>query len=147
MEMLSNASKYALNADIYLATESSKDKKFGSKEIASAINVPSPFLAKLLQDLVKKDIISSAKGPGGGFYLSEENIKQPLLCIIAHIDGLSRFKECVLGLAACSDQKPCPLHFAVQPFKTALYEQLSANSIETFAAKVKSGETFLVSMP
>lgn len=143
MEMLSNAGKYALNAVIYLATESSRDNRFRAKEIANAINVPLPFLAKLLQDLVRKNIISSVKGPGGGFYLSEENIKTSLLCIVAHIDGISKFENCVLGLADCSDTKPCPLHFAVQPFKRALYNELSTNTIESVAAKVKNGETFL----
>ncbi len=143
MEMLSNASKYAINAILYLATESSVDRKIGTKEIAASINVPTPFLAKLLQDMARKNVISSSKGPRGGFYLTDENKKQKLITVIAHIDGLGKFNECVLGLEGCSNEKPCPIHFSVQPFKEKLFNELNTNSIASFAAKVKKDETFL----
>ncbi len=143
MEMLSSASKYAINAVLYLATESSESKKIGAKEVAETIGVPTPFLAKLLQNLARKNVISSSKGPKGGFYLTEANKNLKLITVIAHIDGLSKFDECVLGLKDCSNEKPCPIHFSIQPFKQRMYTELSENSIESFAAKVRSGETFL----
>lgn len=143
MEMLSNASKYAINAILYLATESSVDRKLGAKEVATAINIPTPFLAKLLQDMARKNVISSTKGPKGGFYLTHENTQQKLITVIAHIDGLGKFEECVLGLEGCSNDKPCPIHFSIQPFKNKLFNELNTNSIASFAVKVKNGETFL----
>ncbi|NER14698.1 Rrf2 family transcriptional regulator [Leptobacterium flavescens] len=141
--MLSSASKYAINAVLYLAVESSEDKKIGAKEVAEAIGVPTPFLAKLLQNLAKKNVISSLKGPKGGFFLSEENKSLKLISVVEHIDGLSKFEECVLGLKNCSNDKPCPIHFSVQPFKNTMFDELSNNTIEAFAVKVRNGETFL----
>lgn len=143
MEMLSNASKYAINAILYLASESSEEKKIGSREIAASIDVPVPYLAKLLQDMARKDVISSSKGPKGGFYLTDENRSQKLINVVSHIDGLAKFEECVLGLKDCSNEKPCPIHFSVQPFKQKFFEELSTNSIDTFADKIRRGETFL----
>jgi len=143
MEMLSSASKYAINAVLYLAIESFEDKKIGAKEIAEAINIPTPFLAKLLQNLAKKNVISSAKGPKGGFYLTDENRNLKLITIVEHIDGLSKFNECVLGLKDCSGKKPCPVHFSIQPLKEKMFNELNNNSIASFAIKVKNGETFL----
>ena len=90
MEMLSNASKYAINAVLFLALDAHKDRKIGVKEIAAGIDVPVAFLAKLLQNLSRKGVVSSTKGPNGGFYLTEENRLQKLLVVIDHIDGLSK---------------------------------------------------------
>lgn len=143
MEMLSSASKYAINAVLFLAMDSHESKKVGVKEIANSISVPEPFLAKLLQNLARRNVISSSKGPNGGFYLTEENKSQKLLVVVEQIDGLSKFEECVLGLKECSSEKPCPIHFSVQPLKKALLSELSDNSIASFAEKVKKGETFL----
>ena len=38
-----------------------------SKEIASKYDIPKELLAKILQNLVKNNIISSTKGPYGGY--------------------------------------------------------------------------------
>ena len=72
--MLSNSSKYAIRAVLYLANNSSVEKKLGSKKIAEEIDIPAPFLAKIFQVLSKANIISSTKGPNGGFYLTEKDV-------------------------------------------------------------------------
>jgi len=143
MEMLSSASKYALNAVLFLALDSNENEKVGVKEIAKSIDVPVPFLAKLLQDLARRNVISSSKGPTGGFYLTEKNKAQKLIVVVEQIDGLSKLEECVLGLKNCSSEKPCPIHFSVQPLRQAMLNDLNDNSIASFASKVKKGETFL----
>jgi Rrf2 family protein len=143
MEMLSNASKYAINAVLFLALDAHKDRKVGTKEIATNINVPVPFLAKLLQNLARKGVISSTKGPNGGFYLTEENKAQKLLVVVDQIDGLSKLETCVLGLVSCSSDKPCPMHDMVQPLRQKFLHELHNNSITTFAKKVQEGKTFL----
>lgn len=141
--MLSSSSKYAVNAVLYLAVHSSQTNKIRAKEIAEAIKLPSPFLAKLLQSLSRENIISSSKGPTGGFFLTAEALKLPLLEVVKVIDGTDRLEDCVLGLKKCSSEKPCPVHFSVQPLKLKFRTELEENSIATFAEKVKSGETYL----
>ncbi|MDX1601510.1 MAG: Rrf2 family transcriptional regulator [Salinimicrobium sediminis] len=141
--MLSSSSKYAVNAVLYLAVHSSQINKIRAKEIAEAIKLPSPFLAKLLQTLSRENIVSSSKGPTGGFYLTPEAQQRPLLEVVKIIDGTDRLDECVLGLKKCSSEKPCPVHFSVQPLKKTFRKELEENSIASFAEKVKSGETYL----
>ena len=68
--MFSNSSKYVIKAILFLAVKSGEDNRVMVKEMAQPINVPQAYLAKLLQELSRKDIISSKKGPNGGFYLS-----------------------------------------------------------------------------
>ena len=141
--MLSNSSKYAVNAVLYLAVHSGDGKKIRAKEIAEEIKVPSPFLAKLLQTLSRENIISSTKGPTGGFFITAEAQERPLIDIVKSVDSTDNLEDCVLGLKKCSSEKPCPVHFAVQPLKYRFLKELEENSIAVFAEKVRKGEAFL----
>ena len=75
--MFSQACKYAIRAVLYLAVHASEGKKVGVKDIAAALDVPKYFLAKILQQLSRNNLISSTKGPSGGFFLSEKTAKRP----------------------------------------------------------------------
>ena len=44
--MLSNSSKYAINAVIYLAIHSSASHRIAPKDVAEALHIPTPFLDK-----------------------------------------------------------------------------------------------------
>jgi len=134
--MLSRASKYAILSTLFLCEHSSVDHKISVKVIAESIDVPSPFFAKLFQQLVRGKIISSTKGPNGGFYLSEENSKKNVCDIIENIDGLNRLNECFLGLNECDSKNPCPVHFIVEPFKNNILGKFRDKTIMEFAQEI-----------
>ncbi|MCF6167157.1 Rrf2 family transcriptional regulator [Lutibacter sp.] len=134
--MLSRASKYAILSTLYLAEHSSKEKKISVKQIADEIDVPSPFLAKLFQQLVHAKIISSVKGPNGGFYITPKNGKKTICDIIENIDGLHKLNECFLGLHECDSKNPCPVHFIVEPFKNNILGKFRDKSILEFSKEV-----------
>ena len=134
--VLSRASKYAILATLYLALNSSKDKKLSVKIISERIDVPSPFLAKLLQQLVRNKLISSTKGPNGGFYLTPKNYNKSIYDIIEIIDGVNKFNECFLGLNECDSKHPCPVHFIVEPFKEKIMSKFKDKTINEFAQEV-----------
>ncbi len=134
--MLSRASKYAILSTLYLAEHSSKEKKISVKQIADEIEVPSPFLAKLFQQLVHAKIISSVKGPNGGFYITPKNGKKTVCDIIENIDGLHKLNECFLGLHECDSKNPCPVHFIVEPFKNSILGKFRDKSILEFSKEV-----------
>lgn len=127
--MLSKSSKYAIRAVLYIAQTATIENKIGSKEVAEKLKIPAPFLAKTLQELTKKNIISSIKGPRGGFYLTEENQQRSLFDIIDCIDNAQKFEECFLGQIECDDNKPCVVHHLYKPFKNKLIEKLKTKSI------------------
>lgn len=134
--MLSRASKYAILSTLFLAEHSSVDKKISVKVIAESIDVPSPFLAKLFQQLVRGKIVSSTKGPNGGFYLTEKNSQKNVCDIIENIDGLNKLNECFLGLNECDSKNPCPVHFIVEPFKEKIMGKFRDKTIKEFAQEI-----------
>lgn len=141
--MFSNSSKYAIKAVLYLALNSSEENKIMVKDIAAPINVPQAYIAKLLQELSRQNIISSTRGPKGGFYLSEDNKNQPLKKIVSVIDGEKRLTSCLLSLENCDDNKPCPLHKLAAPLRTKLLENLEHKTICDLAQEVRRGKAFL----
>lgn len=141
--MLSKQSKYAVRAILYLAIYANKTNKLGSKIVAETIDVPAPFLAKILQTLARADLIRSSKGPSGGFYLSENDLSNNLLDIIECIDGLESFRSCYVGLPKCSDENPCAIHHIAAPCRDILIKELTDRTIEKFAEDTKKGKSFI----
>ncbi len=144
--MLTNATKIAIRAMLYLAMFSDDTKKFGVKHIAETLQIPKPFLSKLLQKLNKSNIVSSTKGPRGGFYLNKLNAKKSVWDIIVCIDNPERFDHCFLGLAKCSDENPCPVHFTVAPFKKKIMRDFKDKTIVTLANEIKSSDKVIISL-
>ena len=135
--MLSKSSKYAIRAVLFISNNSNKKTKVGSKQIAGALSIPAPFLAKILQELTKKKIISSIKGPNGGFYLTKRNGGKTLFDIIDCIDDSKKFDRCYLGQLECNDENPCVVHHLYSPFKSKLIKKLKTKSIVEMAEEYK----------
>ena len=141
--MLSNQSKYAIRGVLYLAIYGSKVNKLGSKEVGEKINIPVPFLAKIFQHLNKKKLITSSKGPKGGFYLNEDQLSGNLMSIIECIDGHENFNSCFIGLPKCSDHNPCPIHHLAAPLRNQMIQTLKNESIAEFIKDTKKGRSHL----
>ncbi len=135
--MLSNACKYAIRSILYLGIQANENEKIGVKRIAESLETPQPFLAKLLQQLTKNGLVSSSKGPTGGFFLDEQNLENSVWDVIKCIDGTDKFDQCFMGLAACGDENPCPVHFTVAPFKKKIYADFKDKTIKEFVAEIK----------
>ena len=142
--MLSKSSKYAIRAVLYLSVNSSENKKNNSKKIANAIDIPGPFLAKILQELTKRKLISSVKGRNGGFYLMDINRSNTLITIVEAIDGLDRFQSCLLGLPECSDSNPCSIHHATAPIRDTIIKEFSSKTIAEYTEELKQGKTHII---
>ncbi len=137
--MLSNTSKYALRAVIYLALYASCEKKAGIKEIAAALNIPTPFLGKILQNLAKHQILHSSKGPHGGFCLKKQAMDISLMEIVEIIDGTELFDQCVIRTTRCSYDAPCSLHDKVAPLRSEIKSIFLTESVADLVAEFRNG--------
>lgn len=140
--MLSNSSKYALKGVLYLAVNASKEQKILAKDIAEPINVPPSYIAKLLQELARHGIVSSVKGPRGGFYLDAENMETKLIRIVDVIDGEQRLRSCLLSIKECDHDNPCPLHHVVGETKAGFIQNLEDTTIAELVTDIQEGKSF-----
>ncbi|TXD50035.1 RrF2 family transcriptional regulator [Polaribacter sp. IC073] len=110
--MFSKTCEYGLRAVIFIAQQAKTNKKVSISAISEAIDSPQAFTAKVLQQLTKHKIVQSIKGPFGGFFIEEKNLKTISLShIVQVLDGDGIYTGCGLGLQQCNDKEPCPLHF------------------------------------
>ncbi len=142
--MFSKACEYAMRAMIYIVRKTADGSKAGIKEIARFTDSPEPFVAKVLQTLSRQGLVSSSKGPHGGFYIDDKDRKIPLIEIVKAIDGDSLLLSCGLGFKNCSERKPCPIHFQYKRIREQMVEMLESNNIEDLADGLVKGETFLL---
>ena len=141
--MISKSCKYAIRAAVFIASRAGEDVKLGVKEIAQEIEAPTAFTAKLLQILNKHKIVTSLKGPYGGFFCERYQLDLPVLDIVNAIDGLAIFKECVMGLHQCSDVHPCPMHNRYACSRDELLKTFSKTTLGGLASDIAAGATFL----
>lgn len=142
--MFSKATEYALRATIFIAQKSSKENKISIDEISKAIDSPQSFTAKILQALTKENkVISSARGPNGGFFLTEKAKKLPVRSILQAMGEDDVLDKCVLGLKLCSETQPCPMHAQYKPIKKQLKELFVNKTIEQLASEIKDGVVFI----
>ena len=141
--ILSRSATYGLRAVLYLSLHSEKGVRFGVKAIAQELNLPESYLGKVLQNLVRKGIVFSAKGPRGGFYIEQDNLERPVIQIVEAIDGLGQFSACGLGLHECSDEKPCPIHNEYGALRDGLFNLLSEKTINDFKKDIEAGKAII----
>jgi len=144
--MLSKTAEYALRAIVYIALNDAQGLKVGIKEIAKELELPVHFMGKILQDLVRKGIIASVKGPGGGFYLHRPANQITLLEVITTIDGLEAFRKCGMGMKMCSDLHPCPLHHEIKAYRDQLLKVFSSRTIQSLVDGINSGKYFITNL-
>jgi len=141
--MFSKTCEYALRATIYIAQKSSGDKKIGIAEIAKAIDSPQHFTAKILQYLTGYNVISSIKGPNGGFFITDKQKQLSVRTVLQALDEDSVLQKCVLGLNECSENKPCPMHAQYKIIKQQLVQLFESKTIRDLATDISTGAAFI----
>ena len=144
--ILSRTSQYALQALIFVATRPPGEPVL-NREIASHLNVPPAYLAKIMQSLCKGDLLYSYRGRLGGFCLREGAAKTNLMQILLLTEGASFTQDCVLGLKVCSDATACPMHAKWVPIKKKVVALLNDQTLEKLARAVQTGKYRLSDLP
>ncbi len=142
--MFSKAAEYAMRATFYIAQKGSRENKLPLPEIAKAIGSPQPFTAKILQALARNNkIISSVRGPGGGFYLTDKARHLPVSAVLEAMNEKRTLTKCVLGLPQCGGDKPCPMHNKYSKIKADLNAIFDSTTIEEVANNLNTQNIFL----
>lgn len=143
--ILSKSCEYAIQAMLYLVSH--KNEIVGLKEIAEDLEIPQYFLSKIMQVLVKRGLISSIKGPNGGFRIKMAPDQISLLAIVDIIDGLSAFDRCGIGMKLCDDAYPCPIHEKFKPFRDDIRKFLEKQTVALLAKKLTDKNSKITILP
>lgn len=126
--------EYAIRAILFLARQS-EDALVMSSEVAKREDIPSHYLAKILQRMAKYGYVDSYKGRGGGFKITKLALDSSILEIVERIEGPVITLKCVTGLKECSDEHPCPLHDEWSELRDNIHNLISSKSVRQVAAE------------
>ncbi len=84
---ISRSTGYALLAVGYIAQNQPKEGIILSQSISKRYNIPLEYLLKILQQLVRANVLRSKRGPRGGFTLARGVKKISMLQIIEAVEG------------------------------------------------------------
>ncbi len=133
--MFKKETEYALRSLVYIQLQNQNGRRPGISEIASKIETPPSFTAKVLQRLVRQGFVESQKGKNGGFYFNPDKPDLPLKTIISAIEGNTIFEGCGFGLKNCDDKNPCPLHEPYAPIREAINNLVITETIQSLTQK------------
>ena len=132
--IFSKKCEYGMQAILYLAAKE-KGALVSAEEISKVLKIPREFISKILQSLKDSGLINSSKGKSGGFSLAKSSSRIKLIDIVAAIDGLELFDNCVLGFPECSPTHPCPVHDTWGTLRTQAYDMLNSETIDKLKEK------------
>ena len=123
MLKLTQKTEYAFIAFRFLQLKSI-DKPIKAKEISEIENIPLPILSKVLQHLLRENLIETIKGAHGGYRLSINLNKLNLWKFLETMEG-------PLGLVDCLASSKCDQEdrFSIQTPIKNIFNNLSVSDV------------------
>jgi Rrf2 family protein len=127
MRLINRDTDYAARALSYLARH--KGVVISVSELAGALQVPRPFLRKILQILQKHGLLVSYKGIGGGCKLVKPASKVHLVELASIFQGPMELSQCVFNLKICPNRDTCVLRTKMLAIEAQVIDNLKAITI------------------
>ncbi|MBX2992878.1 MAG: Rrf2 family transcriptional regulator [Bacteroidetes bacterium] len=137
--LFSRQCEYAIQGVLYLALKP-EGEMTSIKELTKRLDIPYHFLGKILQRLAGTGLLTSLKGPTGGFALGRKAKDITLFDVVNAIDGADFTKNCVMGFPECSGKNPCSVHETWGRMRDEIYDMLVRKNIAEMAKDMKKTE-------
>ena len=127
--MLSKTAELAVRAVVMLAGHYGEGLVPADK-VASSVGAPRNYLSKTLHALVRSGVLTSVRGPGGGFELAIPPDQLSLADIVdVFTDPRAKRRTCLLGGRACDPEHACTAHEHWTALVTEAREPLTETTI------------------
>ena len=130
--MISQTVEYALRAVVHLAGQAPAPRT--TDQIAEATRVPRAYLSKVLQGLVRGNVVQSHRGLGGGMSLVKSPEDLTILEVVNAVEPIQRIRSCPLGLAS-HGVRLCPLHRRLDNALATVEEAFAASTLAEVLAE------------
>lgn len=129
MKLITRDTDYAIRSLCFIGQD--RQRKACVKELTKKLNMPRPFLRKILQVLNKEGILESHKGASGGFILKRDPAKIYLVEIMRIFQGAFCLNECFLNKLPCPSARGCVLRKKVSAIEQYVFGQLRTITIDS----------------
>lgn len=129
---LTRAADYAVRVMIHLAAQPENQRTL-LPALAKATDVPSSFLSKVLQTLVRAGLVASRRGQQGGFEILAKGRQASIRDVVEAVDGPISLNVCLLHGKGCERKSWCPAHHVWGDAQAAMLKVLSTAIISELA--------------
>ena len=123
--LLPQTAEYAVRAVLFIARH---ERPVRVAEIATAIQVPQNYLSKTLHQLARAGVLSSTRGPSGGFRLgmaADRLTLQRIISTFAQAGG----QRCLLGNGLCGELAECAVHARWAPVRSQMSDFFGTTTV------------------
>ena len=128
MFKLSKKADYALIAIKHLATHA-ENGSCSASDISEAYGISSTLLAKVLQKLAKRGLVTARHGSSGGYKLVKPSTEITALEVISAIDGPLSITSCVTHRGECYQTSTCTVREPLRRVNESILQVLSTVTI------------------
>jgi Rrf2 family protein len=143
MLRLSKKADYALMAMKHLALrgDRSSHATASAREIAELYDIPIELMAKVLQRLVRRGLLSSQQGTRGGYQLARTPMQISVADVIQAIDGPVTVTACSTEEGQCEQFAKCNVRDPLWRVRERILTALGECTIAELAADVPAQPT------
>jgi Rrf2 family iron-sulfur cluster assembly transcriptional regulator len=125
---LTTKGRYAVTAMLDLAIHQGQGP-IALADIAHRQGISLSYLEQLFSKLRKRSLVSSVRGPGGGYNLARPASEIPVAEVIAAVDERVDTTRCG-GAGNCQNDGPCLTHELWLDLSNRIYDHLSQISLQ-----------------
>ncbi len=126
---ITRACDYAMRALIYMAGKPA-GTVFMRSDLSRLSDVPDSFLGKIMQGLVKANILVSERGKKGGFRLEKKPEEISMYDVITAVEGDLQITDCLSNTDFCKQTTGCNLHRTWHTIQDSLAAQLKQTTLK-----------------
>ena len=133
MKLITRNTDYAIRALCCIAEQ--KQKIISTDRFVKSLEIPRPFLRKILQILTKEGLLNSSKGKDGGFSLAVSPKKITLIEVMKIFQGSIRLSEHKFKKSDCPNINDCLLKKKIDEIEKGVIAKLKAITISSILKK------------
>jgi Rrf2 family protein len=109
------------------------ERRVNTREVAGKLRSSEAHLAKVFQSLARERLVSSTRGPRGGFRLGRPATEISLLDIVQALDGAGNPSSCAFQQAGCRG-RPCVLGRQLIKQRKELTSFMAATTLASYSS-------------
>ena len=133
MKLITRNTDYAVRALCCIAER--KQEVISADRLVKSLDMPRPFLRKILQTLTKAGLLNSSKGKDGGFTLALSPGEITLTDVMKIFQGPIKLNECTFKKNICPYIKDCLLKKKIDEIEKEVIAKLKAITIASIIKK------------
>lgn len=137
--MFGRSADYALRALLFIAREGDGGRYVRADEVAGATAMPANYTGKILNSLAREGLLTSSRGPAGGFRLARDAATITAAEIVDLFSAVPANRQCILGTSPCSPRTPCAAHERWTAVLNAQRAPLAATTIASLITADSNG--------